>query len=171
MPSAGDLRRQLALTLRSAYGEGLLSQRTLVQRLDVLFGSAVVEPGSLIGDLAVRTRRRSTITGAVQRAMQALRERLGPALPAGAAPPAVLALDWTGARDELLVGRHPDCDIVRSDLSVSRRHARLTYRDGSWILHDLESTNGTTVNGTPVVRCRLLPGDRVGLGGEVLVVD
>ena len=47
--------------------------------------------------------------------------------------------------------------------SVSRRHARLSFRDGHWVLRDLDSTNGTRVNGTPVVRYRLEPGDRLSL--------
>jgi pSer/pThr/pTyr-binding forkhead associated (FHA) protein len=60
---------------------------------------------------------------------------------------------------------------VLTDPSVSRRHARLRFRDGHWILHDLESTNGTLVNDVPVVRCELRAGDLVALGDEHLVVD
>jgi pSer/pThr/pTyr-binding forkhead associated (FHA) protein len=54
---------------------------------------------------------------------------------------------------------------------VSRRHALLRFRDGAWIVRDLESMNGTTVNGSPVVRCRLQPGDQLAFGDEALVVD
>jgi hypothetical protein len=64
----------------------------------------------------------------------------------------------------LLVGRHLGCDIVLDDLSVSRRHARLRFRDGHWVLQDLQSTNGTLVNRAPVVRCQLQPGDEVHVG-------
>ena len=57
------------------------------------------------------------------------------------------------------------------DLSVSRRHALLRFRDGRWILQDLESTNGTRVNGEPVGRCQLRPGDALQVGDVRLLVD
>lgn len=83
----------------------------------------------------------------------------------------MLALDWSGATDELLVGRHPSCDVVLADPTVSRRHARLRFRDGTWALQDLESTNGTTINGLRVGRCQLRAGDRLMLGDQHLTVD
>jgi pilus assembly protein CpaF len=54
---------------------------------------------------------------------------------------------------------------------VSRRHARLVFRDGSWVIQDLRSCNGTEVNGLVVGRCELRPGDHVVLGDEHLVID
>jgi hypothetical protein len=45
------------------------------------------------------------------------------------------------------------------------------YRDGKWVLHDLKSTNGTLVNGAPVGRSELRPGDRILLGDERLTID
>jgi pSer/pThr/pTyr-binding forkhead associated (FHA) protein len=85
--------------------------------------------------------------------------------------PVLLALDWTGGRDELVIGRNPVCDIVLPGPAVSRRHARLTFADGNWILQDLDSTNGTVVNGALVGRCKLEPGDRVIIGDEQQIVD
>jgi pSer/pThr/pTyr-binding forkhead associated (FHA) protein len=61
--------------------------------------------------------------------------------------------------------------VVLVELSVSRLHARLVFRDGSWILQDLESTNGTIVNGVLVGRCALRPGDRLLLGKARLRID
>jgi predicted component of type VI protein secretion system len=87
------------------------------------------------------------------------------------APPVLLALDWTGTQEELLVGRHRGCDVVLSRSGVSRLHARLRFRDGSWRLQDLGSTNGTTLNGTRVGRCRLQPGDRLVFGDEHVTLD
>jgi pSer/pThr/pTyr-binding forkhead associated (FHA) protein len=61
--------------------------------------------------------------------------------------------------------------VIVSDETVSRRHAQLTFRDGGWVVQDLHSTNGTRLNGQYVGRCRLRPGDQLGLGHQVLQVD
>jgi pSer/pThr/pTyr-binding forkhead associated (FHA) protein len=74
-------------------------------------------------------------------------------------------------QNELLVGRHQDCDVVLLGLTVSRRHARLVFRDGNWVLQDLDSTNGTTVNGVRIGRCEVRPGDLVELGDARLQID
>ncbi|MGO9956485.1 MAG: FHA domain-containing protein [Solirubrobacteraceae bacterium] len=84
---------------------------------------------------------------------------------------ALLALDWSGAQTEMLVGRDDGCDVVLPNVAVSRRHARLLFRDGRWIIQDLDSTNGTAVNGRWVGRCELRPGDDILLGDEHLTVD
>jgi hypothetical protein len=164
----GDARRRLERILNAAYGDGLLSQRTLIQRLDVLFGSELVDPAGLVGDLTFRSAKRPVV-----QAWERVRAELRRALvdPSRAATPRLLALDWTGACEELLVGRHWECDVVLEHQSVSRRHARLSFRDGRWVLRDLDSTNGTRVNGQQVVRCRLEPGDRLRLGSAELLVD
>ncbi len=153
-------------TLNAAYGDGLLSQQTLVQRLELLFGSELVDPAGLVGDLTLRPPRRPPPPW--ERAAAWLRRWIDRP---GGVPPAVLALDWSGASEMLLVGRHDACDVTVSHPSVSRRHARLSFRDGHWVLRDLDSTNGTRVNGKRVVRCRLEPGDRLSLGSADLLVD
>jgi pilus assembly protein CpaF len=56
-------------------------------------------------------------------------------------------------------------------MNVSRRPARLVFRDGGWILQDLGSTNGTLVNGEPAGRCRLQPGDHLVIGDHHLRID
>jgi hypothetical protein len=53
-----------------------------------------------------------------------------------------IALDGGGA----LIGRSRDCDVVVSDASVSRHHARIQLDGGAWVLGDLGSTNGTRIN-------------------------
>jgi hypothetical protein len=166
----GDARRRMERTLNAAYGDGLLSQQTFVQRLEVLFGSELVEPAGLVGDLTLRRPRRA-ISATWERMLVALRHAAAVDGPRTAEPVTLLALDWSGAQDELLVGRHDACDVVVGHPSVSRRHARLRFRDGHWVLRDLDSTNGTLINGTRVVRCRLEAGDRLSLGSASLLVD
>jgi hypothetical protein len=164
----GASRQQLARTLNAAYGDGLLSENTLAHRLDVLFGSCLIDPSRLIGDLAIRSPRRAW-TATVARAATAARKlRFGAPAPRSEI---LLALDWTGGQDELLIGRHPSCDVVLTGSAVSRRHARLKYRDGTWVLQDLNSTNGTTVNDVRVGRCQLRPGDELVIAGQRVRVD
>ncbi|MEX0718441.1 MAG: PAS domain S-box protein [Planctomycetaceae bacterium] len=60
---------------------------------------------------------------------------------------------------EVVVGRLADCDIVLPDETVSRRHARF-FRDGDrWCVEDLQSRNGTFVNGSRIDRPIELVGD------------
>jgi ABC-type multidrug transport system ATPase subunit len=63
------------------------------------------------------------------------------------------------------IGRSADNDLVVDDLIVSRRHAELRAQpDGTYEIVDLGSHNGTYLNGTPVSRARVSPGDIVGIG-------
>lgn len=63
------------------------------------------------------------------------------------------------------IGRATDNDLVVDDLVVSRRHAELrVLPDGGHEITDLGSHNGTYLNGLPVTRAPLGPGDIVGIG-------
>ncbi|WP_405640644.1 FHA domain-containing protein [Streptomyces sp. NBC_00019] len=63
------------------------------------------------------------------------------------------------------IGRAADNDLVIDDLVVSRRHAELrAHPDGTYEIADLGSHNGTYLNGGPVTRAQLGPGDVVGIG-------
>ncbi|WP_406404235.1 FHA domain-containing protein [Streptomyces sp. NBC_00879] len=63
------------------------------------------------------------------------------------------------------IGRGPDNELVIDDLVVSRRHAELqAHPDGTYEIVDLGSHNGTYLNGQPVDRAPVLPGDIVGIG-------
>lgn len=73
---------------------------------------------------------------------------------------------------ELTVGRVPGNDIVIPKGNISKRHARVVYRDGKAIVVDLKTTNGTFVNGSRVTSPRVLgPGDRVLVGDHSLEVQ
>jgi hypothetical protein len=70
------------------------------------------------------------------------------------------------------IGRSRSCDIVLDDANVSRQHAEVRPRGGSWTVADLGSTNGVTVNGVRVARPQTLkPGDRVEVGTTVLTFE
>jgi len=63
------------------------------------------------------------------------------------------------------IGRAADNDLVVDDLIVSRRHAELrAMPDGTYEIVDLGSHNGTYLNGQPVARATMGPGDIVGIG-------
>ncbi len=76
---------------------------------------------------------------------------------------------WPLNQDELLIGREAPADLVVPRSRVSRRHACITRSERGCYLEDLDSRNGTFVNGQPVTRepRRLQHGDEIVLGGVV----
>jgi pSer/pThr/pTyr-binding forkhead associated (FHA) protein len=67
------------------------------------------------------------------------------------------------------IGREEGNLLRLNDERVSRFHAKVQFDNGEIIITDLESTNGTRVNGNVVQIRRLRPGDRVGVGRSVLL--
>ena len=67
--------------------------------------------------------------------------------------------------DLITIGRAPDNTIVIDDPSVSSHHAQLELSGEIYRLKDLESTNGTRVNGIPVTETALRFDDRIRFGG------
>ncbi len=68
-----------------------------------------------------------------------------------------------------VIGRDAACDVVLDDTATSRKHARLYLDDlGQFWVQDLQSKNGTTLNGNPVSTSRIQTGDRIGIGGCLL---
>ena len=67
------------------------------------------------------------------------------------------------------IGRDPQyCKLIVDDPNVSRRHARLTHNGRDVVLEDLNSTNGTIVNGSRATSVVLRPGDRILVGNSEL---
>ena len=67
------------------------------------------------------------------------------------------------------LGRSRQCDLVLDDPNVSRQHAEIRPRGGSWVLTDLGSTNGSRVNGRTVTGPEVVrPGDEIELGATTL---
>jgi dipeptidyl aminopeptidase/acylaminoacyl peptidase len=66
------------------------------------------------------------------------------------------------------IGRAPDNDVVVGDPATSGHHGRIEVRNGSFWISDLGSTNGTQVNGEPVIERQLSDGDTIAIGQNTL---
>jgi FHA domain len=85
----------------------------------------------------------------------------------GPTPGATFSLEG----DQLIVGRDSSSAVAINDAEISRKHARLMFQGGKYVLEDLGSTNGTFVNGqrvtSPVV---LKSGDVVSFGEQIVLM-
>lgn len=69
------------------------------------------------------------------------------------------------SKDVTMIGRSDDVHLVISDISVSRRHAMIVKRQDAFHVSDLDSTNGTLLNGEPVSTATpLKEGDKITVG-------
>lgn len=69
---------------------------------------------------------------------------------------------WVLDRDRVVIGRDPDCDVVLPSRLVSRQHAVVARDEAGYVLEDLESKNGTYLNGRVVAgTVRLQDGDEI----------
>ena len=70
------------------------------------------------------------------------------------------------------LGRSRQSDIMVDDPNVSRSHAEIRPRGGSWVVSDLNSTNGTRLNGRRLQGAEVLkPGDEIELGTSLLTFE
>jgi FHA domain-containing protein len=86
----------------------------------------------------------------------------------------VVTLSWDSKQHEIdkrrvVIGRSKDCDIQVSDPNVSRRHAEIRQEGSAYWVVDLDSTNGTEVNGRRLKRAKLRSGDTITVGSTQLV--
>ncbi len=93
-----------------------------------------------------------------------------------AEPSEELAIVHDGTRTPITggviqIGRAPSCEIVLDDRNVSRRHAEIRRRGPVVVLIDLDSTNGTIVNGRRVREHPLADGDRITMGNSRLTFE
>lgn len=165
LESFGDrLRRELGeVVVRTAAERGWKLRGPGLVRLEA-------DPGVAFGTYQL-TGRVETVdpddTGAVTSAPPSRDGRAGPLvlrIVRGGEPGAEVPL----AGPRLVAGRQSDCAVTLDDPTVSRQHAAFVNRAGDWWVVDLESTNGTRVNGTIVSEQSLAPGDRVELGEAVV---
>ena len=97
-----------------------------------------------------------------------------PGAPAPPPPVEEAALTFGGARHVLtspntVLGRSKDCDVPVPDPNVSRRHAELRHEGSSYVLVDLDSTNGIEVDGRRVNQLSLVDGSRFTIGSTEIV--
>ncbi|WP_028604860.1 FHA domain-containing protein [Ottowia thiooxydans] len=85
-------------------------------------------------------------------------------------PRLIVSIDGVVVKEVLLnksritLGRRPHNDLVLDQLAVSGEHAVIVSEEGKVTLEDLGSTNGTYVNGDPIVRRVLVGGDEIDIG-------
>jgi hypothetical protein len=166
--ASDDDRDRALATLRDASAEGRLPVDAFVLRVDaVLHAHSRRELAELVADVSSHQsvgdrviRRVSTTSEFMRRLRWSWRT---PWLP---------PLRLPAVSDQVqTIGRSPDCDLVLSDPTVSRRHAQLRPRPQGWELVDLGSTNGTWLNGWRLgVAQALHPGDVVSFGAISLAV-
>ena len=67
-------------------------------------------------------------------------------------------------RDEFLLGRGENCDVVIPHESISQEHVRIKKLKPGYVIFDLKSKNGTFINGRPIVENLLKEGMSVRIG-------
>ena len=75
--------------------------------------------------------------------------------------------------EETMIGRNPTTDITLLDDGISREHAIISYEEasGQYVVEDLQSSNGTKVNGKRVRSATIQPGDEVRIGNTSFRVE
>jgi hypothetical protein len=170
-------RDQVVAKLRDEYVKGRLSHDTFLHRVNVVLESRrQAELPPLVADLPPESPGRlagwlrgtwSRVTGAAAHAAQARGAGQSRGTGPGTMTPARRAVrsmttSMTAAPDrrqpyllqfprggggQFSIGRDAGCDLAIADMTVSRLHAQLERTPDGWLLSDLESTNGTRVNG------------------------
>ena len=76
------------------------------------------------------------------------------------------------SQSEVILGRDQTCDVKLDHESISAKHAKLRFHHGQWWLEDLESTNGTRLNGDKLTTATVLTsGDEIKFGNANIIVN
>ena len=67
-------------------------------------------------------------------------------------------------RSQVYIGRDPECEVHIPTTTISRQHVRIFCRGEEYHVEDLDSTNGTYINGVKVKRCVLRNNDQITVG-------
>ena len=152
MRASDRMREAVVRRLGRDFGRGCISVDTLAWRIERAYSARDrQELTPLVSDLPPGGR-----LGVLVERFQLWRESLRPS-PTLCSPPDPLEQPY-------VLGRHPDCDLVLGDDSVSRRHASITREGDRWLIVDLGSRNGTHVNGWRVAEAHVFDGDELVLG-------
>jgi pSer/pThr/pTyr-binding forkhead associated (FHA) protein len=73
-------------------------------------------------------------------------------------------MEYALTKTYTVIGRDKAADVTPTDARISRRHAVIVYLDDSYILKDLDSTNGTIINGAFIKQANLRHGDKFRVG-------
>jgi Protein of unknown function (DUF3662)/FHA domain len=130
----------------------------------------VQPPGEAYPAASVQQSGRTMIYSSAERVAEPLQEHAR-----ARAQRALLALD--GKRMVVgpagaTIGRSRQSDVVVDDPNVSRQHAEIRPRGGSWVLTDLGSTNGSVLNGRRIEGPEVLkPGDQIEIGTSSMTFE
>jgi pSer/pThr/pTyr-binding forkhead associated (FHA) protein len=98
--------------------------------------------------------------------MQPTSDVLGVMYPVGGGDPIPLT------KAELVIGRRPGTDIRLDFENISGKHCKLRFQNGIWMVRDLGSTNGTTVNGSLLASEQSIrPDEELGVAGHLFTID
>ncbi|NQZ98267.1 MAG: FHA domain-containing protein [Myxococcales bacterium] len=75
-------------------------------------------------------------------------------------------MEYALSEEETILGRNPTTDVTLLDEGISREHALIIFDDeeGTYSIEDLQSTNGTKVNGKRIRSAELSAGDQIEIG-------
>ncbi|MEA2216146.1 MAG: hypothetical protein QOK19_1707 [Solirubrobacteraceae bacterium] len=162
MRASDERREQTVAALRERALDGCLTLDTFAERVDGAYRAKTREQlDELLADLPAGGGRWRAFLAAAWRPFAGLGRRPVPAGPA-------LQIEVLLPRDceAVTVGRSRDCDVVVGEETVSRFHAELCHgKGGGWTVRDLDSLNGTWLNGARVREARVAAGDVLRLGG------
>jgi hypothetical protein len=160
---ASDHRRETTVAaLRERALDGCLTLDTFAGRVGAAYQAKTVEElDELVADLPRPGGRLSRWRESARRAVGGIGRRPEPE------PPALeIEVLLPPSADAVTVGRSRECDVVVGEETVSRFHAELRHGEGkNWVVRDLDSTNGTWLNGARVREARVGRGDVLWLGG------
>jgi pSer/pThr/pTyr-binding forkhead associated (FHA) protein len=75
-------------------------------------------------------------------------------------------------KTEIVIGRRPGTDIRLDFENISGKHCKLRFLNGLWMVRDLGSTNGTTVNGSLLTSEQsVMPDEELGIAGHLFTID
>jgi hypothetical protein len=149
--------------LREHALDGCLTLDTFAFRVEAAYRAKTEEElDELVADLpAPAVGRLLGLGRALRRGITGIGRR-----PAPPAPALEIEVSLPRSADAVTVGRSQDCDVVVGEETVSRFHAELRHsEDDEWTVRDLDSTNGTWLNGSRIREARVCRGDVLRLGG------